>query len=97
MVVRKTVRREVRLDEEHDQRLAEQLRRRDITFAAWLREQIDHGAEAESEALARRQEAVERLTSMHLDFGWDSGEPDPATRVINEAYDEAIMSQFKDA
>ena len=68
-------------------RLEEQLRRRDLTFSAWLREQIDQGAAAESEALARRQEAVERLTSMNIDFGWDPADPDPATRLLDEAYE----------
>jgi len=87
MVVRKTSRREARLDEEHDRLLEEQLRRRDLTFSAWLREQIDQGAAAESEALARRQEAVERLTSMNIDFGWDPADPDPATRLLDEAYE----------
>ena len=92
MVVRKSARREVRLDEEHDRRLEEELRQRDITFAAWIREQIDRNAD--EKARAQRLAAVERLASLNLDFGWDPSEPEPATRLIDDAYDEAIMSQF---
>ncbi len=62
MVARKTARREVRLDEEDDRLLEEQLRRRDLSFAAWVREQIDDTAKAEADALARRLEAASAST-----------------------------------
>lgn len=93
VVVRKTARREVRLDEEHDRLLEEQLRRRDLSFAAWVREQIDDTAKAETDALARRLEAARRINSMNIDLGWDPSDPDPATRLLNEAYE----ARWKDA
>lgn len=87
MVVRKTSRREVRLDEEHDRLLEEQLRSRDVSFAAWVRQQIDDTAKAEAAALARRLKAAHAISNMNIDFGWDPGDPDPATRILNEAYE----------
>lgn len=92
MVVRKSVRREVRLDPEHDRRLEEQLTRRDLTFSAWLREQIDRDAEAQERT--RRLNAVEALASMNIDFGWDPSEADPATKLLRESRDESVMAQF---
>ncbi|HML99189.1 MAG TPA: hypothetical protein PKD75_11970, partial [Tepidiformaceae bacterium] len=59
MVVRKTARREVRLDPEDDRLLEEELRERDLTFAAWVREQLEAAREARERR--RREEAIDRL------------------------------------
>jgi hypothetical protein len=88
MVVRKTVRREVRLDDLDNRRLEQELQRRDMTFADWVRDQIGREKDAAAEANARRIAAAEALTSMNIDFGWDPNDPDPATTLLREAYEE---------
>lgn len=85
MIARKTTRREVRLDPESDSKLEEQLRRRGVTFADWVREQIDR--ESEAVALERRLRAAAAIGAMNIDLGWDANDPDPATALINEAFD----------
>lgn len=85
MIARKTTRREVRLDPESDSKLEEQLRRRGVTFADWVREQIDR--ESEAVALERRLRAATAIGAMNIDLGWDVNDPDPATALINEAFD----------
>ncbi len=88
MTVRKVARREVRLDPDYDQSLEEELRRRDMTFAAWVREQIDQ--HAEERVRAERLRLVEELGRMNVDWGYEeAGGPDPATRLIGLALDES--------
>ncbi|MCC6960846.1 MAG: hypothetical protein IT301_13460 [Dehalococcoidia bacterium] len=87
MIVRKGSRREVRLDPEYERKLEEQLQCRGLTFAAWVREQIDEGANTERSALEKRLRAARAIGSMNIDLGWDPDDPDPATRLLNEAFD----------
>ncbi|MCC6960847.1 MAG: hypothetical protein IT301_13465 [Dehalococcoidia bacterium] len=54
MIARKTTRREVRLDPESDSKLEEQLRRRGVTFADWVREQIQRAEDYERAAEVSR-------------------------------------------
>lgn len=92
MTVRKVARREVRLDTEHDRQLEEALCRRGLTFAAWVREQIDR--EADEKARASRLAALEELFKEQIDWGYDEAEDqdDPATELINKAYDEELKA-----
>jgi hypothetical protein len=90
MVVRKTARREVRLDPEDDRLLEEELRERDLTFAAWVREQLEAAREARERR--RREEAIDRLLAARLDVHWDARDPDPATTLLNELSAERVRS-----
>ena len=92
MTVRKVVRREVRLDAEHERKLGCELERRGVSFAAWVREQIDR--DAEEQARAERLAALEELFKRDVDWGYAEAEDqdDPATELINRAYDEEIES-----
>lgn len=82
-------RREVRLDAEHDQRLQKELRRREITRAAWVREQIDR--QAEEEARAERMRVAQQLCALGIDWGYRTAdEPDPASALVRWALDEAM-------
>lgn len=82
MSVRKSARREVRLNEEYNAALEENLRQRDITFTAWLREKID--ADREELALGERLAAVARIAGMNVEFHYDPDESDPVTRILDE-------------
>jgi hypothetical protein len=88
MTVRKIARHEVRLGPEHERDLEEELSRRGLTFAEWVRENIAAGRE--DRELAKRLAAAEELTSMNIDWGWDPNDPDPATKLIDEAYNESM-------
>lgn len=97
MTVRKVARREVRLDSEHDRQLEEELGSRGLTFAAWVREQIDRDAEAK--ARAERLAMVERLFELNIDWGLDevAGEPgDPASNLVRKVMAEVWESAVRD-
>ncbi|MBE0608277.1 MAG: hypothetical protein IH609_02765 [Dehalococcoidia bacterium] len=88
MAVRKTARREVRLDPEDDRLLEDELRARKMTFAAWVRDQLAAAREARDRR--RREQALERLLAARLKIDWDTADPDPATTLLNEiAADQA--------
>jgi len=69
-----------------------ELERRGVSFAAWVREQIDR--DAEEQARAARLVALEELFKEEFDWGYDEAEDqdDPATELINRAYEEEIES-----
>ena len=88
MAVRKTARREVRLDPDDDRLLEEELATRRMTFAAWVRDQLAAAREARDRR--RREQALERLLASRLKIDWDTADPDPATTLLNEiAADQA--------
>jgi len=90
VTVRKVARREVRLDAEHDRKLECELERRGVSFAAWVREQIDR--EAEQAAIEERLKLVEELANLNIDWGYEEVAHlpgDPATNLIRKAIDEA--------
>ena len=81
MAVRKTARREVRLDPEDDQLLEEELRARRLSFAAWVREQL--AATREARERRRREQALERLLAAAAREA-DASPPDPEWKRIKE-------------
>ena len=81
MTVRKTARREVRLDPEDDRLLEEELAARRLTFAAWVREALEAARVARERD--QRKEAMERLLATRLNVEWDSSDPDAATTLLN--------------
>lgn len=81
MAVRKTARREVRLDPEDDRLLEDELRARNLTFAAWVREQL--AAAREARERRRRQQAVERLLTLACREA-ENAPPDPSWQDIKE-------------
>lgn len=93
VTVRKTLRREVRLDPDYDQQLEAELARRRLSFAAWLREQIDR--DAAERARTERKAMVEQLCNLEIDWGLDevAGEPgDPASNLVRKVMAEAWES-----
>ncbi len=93
VTVRKIARREVRLDPDYDQQLEAELARRRLSFAAWVREQIDR--DAEESARIERKAAVERLCNLEIDWGLDevAGQPgDPASNLVRKVMAEAWES-----
>lgn len=95
MAVRKTARREVRLDPEDDRLLEEELRERHLTFAAWVRETLETARAARE--LRRRKEAIDRLLESRLNVEWDSTDTDPATSLLNEIAVEHVQRVARDA
>ncbi|MCZ7577995.1 MAG: hypothetical protein M5U18_13445 [Dehalococcoidia bacterium] len=81
MAVRKTARREVRLDPEDDRLLDEELQARRMTFAAWVRDQLAAAREARDRR--RREQALERLLALGAREG-DTSAPDPEWEEIKE-------------
>ncbi len=81
MAVRKTARREVRLDPEDDRLLEEELRERNQTFAAWVRESLEAARAARE--LRQRKEAIERLLDLAARDAKGSP-PDPEWDEIKE-------------
>lgn len=81
MTVRKTARREVRLDPEDDRLLEEELRERHLTFAAWVREALEAARAARE--LRRRKEAIDRLLDLAARDACSSP-PDPEWDEIKE-------------
>lgn len=92
MTVRTSARREVRLDAERDAKLDQTLEERGITFAAWVREQIDRDAEAR--ARAERLAMVEKLFKMNIDWGFDEfpDADDQASALVRH-----VMNEVRDA
>jgi 16S rRNA C967 or C1407 C5-methylase (RsmB/RsmF family) len=86
MAVGETVRREVRLDREANAALEEELQRRHLTFAAWLREKLEQ--DREQRELEKRHAAVERLASMNIDLGVDPDDPDAFEKLMEELFSE---------
>lgn len=72
--------------------LEEELCRRGLTFAAWVREQIDR--DAEEKARAERLAALEELFKEEIDWGYEEAEDqeDPATELLNKAYVEELKA-----
>ena len=81
MTVRKTARREVRLDPEDDRLLEEELALRRLTFAAWVREALEAARAARERQ--RRKEAMEELLSLASREAAASS-PDPEWDEIKE-------------
>lgn len=81
MAVRKTARREVRLDPEDDRLLEAELRARKMTFAAWVRDQLAAAREARDRR--RREQALERLLALARREA-ESAPPDPSWEEIKE-------------
>jgi hypothetical protein len=90
VTVRKIARHEVRLDADHERELAEELSRRGLTFAEWVRENIE--ARREDRELAKRLAAARRINSMNINWPWDVTADDPATKMIDDAYNETTQS-----
>ncbi len=81
MAVRKTARREVRLDPEDDRLLEDELRARQMTFAAWVREQLATAREARDRR--RREQALDRLLAL-ADREAENAPPDPSWEEMKE-------------
>lgn len=81
MAVRKTARREVRLDPEDDRLLEDELRARKMTFAAWVRDQLAAAREARDRR--RREQALERLLALSAREA-EHAPPDPSWEEIKE-------------
>jgi len=81
MTVRKTARREVRLDPEDDRLLEEELALRRLTFAAWVREALEAARAARERQ--RRKEAIEEFLSL-ANREAAASSPDPEWDEIKE-------------
>jgi len=81
MSVRQSERREVRLTKDEDELLQEELAERGITFAAWVREQLE--LVGSSRARRQRLAAFEKLLREAQDRA-ESLEPLPEWEVLKE-------------